>query len=344
MSEERKVDLSTLLYDLNRQVKDRISRLKKENPLLVDYLELEEKELEKQFNDILTRSPVIAEDEAMVFFNHDRVSKNLSKIEHGGFPYLWDDVLYKLMKKANDNNLGITNHWVKVLIASNLLELSLNQALINKNPSLFEKLRRDNAGIMRKTEEVNKILEKENLGKLKRSDIKFINSHRVDADHPISEFIKDLDPHDSLNIIVAVTDIIECLEPLLESKGGDSNFEAEILDKGPFHRGEIFQTKIRFKGKLVGGFFDNRIEAPVGKTFPSGSEIWWCPDPMTAPGPINESGKLVGDGEWKSTWTCKIPNDYPIGKYKVNICVYDHLGPGNRPVIKEKTITIDVIE
>lgn len=215
MSDERKVNLSTLLYDLNRQVKDKIFRLKKENPLLEDYLDLEATELEKQFVDVLSRSPIIAEDEAMVFFNHNRISKNLSKIEHGGFPYLWDDVLYNLMKKANDNNLGITNNWVKILIASNLLELSLNQSLINKNPSLFQKLRRDNASIMRKAEEVNKILEEENLGKLKRSDIKLINSHRVDADHPITEFIKDLDPHDSQIIILAVTDIIELLQPLL---------------------------------------------------------------------------------------------------------------------------------
>ena len=216
MSDEEKIKLSTILFDLNRQVKDKISRLKKENPFLEDYLDLETNELEKQFRDILSRSPVIAEDEAMVFFNHDRVSKNLSKIEHGGFPYLWDDVLYQLMKKANDNNLGITNHWVKVLIASNLLELSLNQALINKDPSLFEKLRRDNASIMRKSEEVNKILEKENLEKLKRSDIKFINSHRVDADHPVSEFIQDITPGDSLQIICAVDIIIDQLKPLLE--------------------------------------------------------------------------------------------------------------------------------
>ena len=129
MPDEEKVDLSRLLYDLNRQVKDKIFRLKEENPLLVDYLDLEAKALEDQFSHILSRSPVLAEDEAMVFFNHDRVSKNLSKIEHGGFPYLWDDVLYQLMKKANDNNLGITNHWVKVLIASNLLALSLCNAL-----------------------------------------------------------------------------------------------------------------------------------------------------------------------------------------------------------------------
>ena len=216
MSDERKINLSTLLYDLNRQVKDKISRLKKEYPLLEDYLDLEAKELEEQLRNMGSKSPINAEDEAMVFFNHNRISKNLSKIEHGGFPYLWDDVLYQLMKKANDNNLGITNHWVKVLIASNLLELSLNQALINKNQLLFEKLRRENASIMRKTEEVNKILEKENLEKLKRSDIKFINSHRVDADHPVSEFIQDITPGDSLQIICAVDIILDQLKPLLE--------------------------------------------------------------------------------------------------------------------------------
>lgn len=342
MSEKGKVDLSTLLYDLNRQVKDKISRLRKENPLLVDYLDLEAKELEKQFNDILSRSPVIPEDEAMVFFNHDRVSKNLSKIEHGGFPYLWDEKLYTPLKKVMDLNLGITNKWVKTLIISNTLELSLNQVLSLHKEDQFKKLK--DANITTKMEEVNEILKSKDLKKLDWSEIEFIRANRVYVDHPIPETISEIKDENVERVINYVDNALERLKPLLDTKKFDLDFEAKILQRGPFHRGDTFQTKIRFKGKLVGGFFDNRIEAPIGKTFPGGSEIWWCPDTDTAPGPLDKPGKLIGEGEWESTWTCKIGNNFPVGKYRINICVYDHLGSRNRPVIKEKTITIDVIK
>lgn len=342
MAEEKKVDLATILYDLNRQVKDKIFRLKKENPLLVDYLDSESEKLEKQFSDILSRSPVIAEDEAMVFFNHNRVSKNLSMIEHGGFPYLWDEKLYDLMKKALDVNLGISNKWVKLLIASNTIELSFNKVLELHKKDDFKKLKE--ANLKTKMEEVNEILKSKNMKRLDLQEIEYVRSHRIYVDHPVSETISDIKDETVRNVVKYVDNALEYLKPLLDTEKFDLDFEAKILQGGPFHRGDTFQTKIRFKGKLVGGFFDNRIEAPIGKTFPGGSEIWWCPDTDTAPGPLDKPGKLIGEGEWESTWTCKIGNNFPVGKYRINICVYDHLGSGNRPVIKEKTITMDVIE
>lgn len=343
MSDKEKIDLRDFLPKLRDQMWEKMVRIKDGYPLLVDYLDLEINELEEQFNDYQKKSPINAEDEAMLFYNYTRVNRNLSKIEHGRFPYLWDEKLYNLMKKASESNLGITNNWVKVLLASNLLELSLNQTLINKNHDLFEKLKKDNANIVKKTEEVNKILEHENREELKRSDINFIRCHRVDVDHPISKFIKELTPKDANDVIEKVHESLKKLQPLLE-ENSDSSFKAEILDKGPFHRGDTFHTKIKFKGKLVSGFFDNRIDAPKGTTFPGGGTTWWCADPSNAPDPMDEPGKLVGEDQWESTWACKIGNDYPIGQYTVNICVYDHLGPKNRPVVKEKTITIEVVQ
>lgn len=265
MSDEEKVKLSELLFDLNRQVKAKIIRLKKENPLVVDYLDLEAEKLEKQLRNMLSVSPITAEDEAMVFFNHNRVSKNLSEIEHGSFPYLWDEKLYKLMKKAMDSDLGITNHWVKVLLASNLLELSLNQALINKKPELFDKLRKEHANILRKTEEVNKILEG---GKLKRSDIHFINSHRVDADHPVPEFINELDPEDVKELISKVDECITCLQPLLQSKENDEYNEEDYL-KGKYKTGKASKKTrdlyFKIKSRILENFQD--LEARQKKAY-----------------------------------------------------------------------------
>jgi len=216
MAEEKKVDLSTILYDLNRQVKDKIFRLKKENPLLVDYLDLEAEKLEKQFSDILSRSPVIAEDEAMVFFNHNRVSKNLSMIEHGGFPYLWDTKLYDLMKKAMDANLGISNKWVKLLIASNTIELSFNKVLELHKKDDFKQLKE--ANLKTKMEEVNEILKSKNMEKLDWQEIEYVRSHRIYVDHPVSEIISDIKDETVRNVVKYVDNALERLKPLLVEK------------------------------------------------------------------------------------------------------------------------------
>ena len=216
MVEEKKVDLSTLLYDLNRQVKDKIFRLKKENPLLVDYLDLEAEKLEKQFSDILSRSPVIAEDEAMVFFNHNRVSKNLSMIEHGGFPYLWDVKLYDLMKKALDAKLGISNKWVKLLIVSNTIELLFNKVLELHKKDDFKKLKE--ANLKTKMEEVNEILKSKNMEKLDLQEIEYVRSHRIYVDHPVSETISDIKDETVRNVVKYVDNALERLKPLLVEK------------------------------------------------------------------------------------------------------------------------------
>ncbi|MCH8916417.1 MAG: hypothetical protein IIA82_11355 [Thaumarchaeota archaeon] len=216
MVEEKKVDLSTILYDLNRQVKDKIFRLKKENPLLVDYLDLEAEKLEKQFTDILSRSPVLAEDEAMVFFNHNRVSKNLSMIEHGGFPYLWDEKLYNLMKKAMDVNLGISNKWVKLLIASNTIELLFNKVLELHKKDDFKRLKE--ANLQTKMEEVNEILKSKNMEKPDWQEIEYVRSHRIYVDHPVSEIISDIKDETVRNVVKYVDNALECLKPLLTKK------------------------------------------------------------------------------------------------------------------------------
>lgn len=256
MSKEE-IDLGTLLHKLRQQTRDKMVNMKNDYPLLMDYLDLELNELERQYENVHKKSPVTPEDEALLYFNYRRVDGNLSKIEHGGFPYLWDDHLYSLMKKAHDSDLGVTSDWVKVLIASNLLELSLNQALINKNRELFDKLRKDNASIFRKVDEVNKILEKENQTKLKRSDIKFINSHRVDADHPVSEFIKELDDGDSIQLIEAVKDCLDCLQPLLQTQESNGKYDEEDYLSGKYHTGNASKKTRELYFKIKNMILEN---------------------------------------------------------------------------------------
>ena len=265
MSNEEKIELGSLLHKLKQQFWDEMLKMKKEFPLLADYLDLELNELVKQYEEIHKRSPVKSEDEGMLYFNYRRIEKDLSKIKHGSFPYLWDEKLYNLMKKAMDSDLGITNHWVKVLLASNLLELSLNQALINKKPELFDKLRKEHANIVRKTEEVNKILEG---GKLKRSDVHFINSHRVDADHPIPEFINELEPEDAKELISKVDECITCLQPLLQSKENDGYDEEDYLN-GKYKTGKASKKTrdlyFKIKSRILENFQD--LEARQKKAY-----------------------------------------------------------------------------
>lgn len=129
----------------------------------------------------------------------------------------------------------------------------------------------------------------------------------------------------------------------LNKQAQDYDFSAEILEKKQFRLGETVRTKIHFKGTLQGGFYDNMFRAPKGKTFPWGGSDWWCPDPNTSPTTAGQ-GKLIGEVDKESTWGCTIPLDYPTGEYVVYIRVYDHLPNGQRPVIRERVETIEIME
>lgn len=259
MSNEERIDLGSLLHKLRHQIRDRMLEMKDKYPLLVDYFDSELKYLEKQYDDVHKNSPVTPESEATLYFNYRRVNSNLSKIEHEGFSYLWDENLYKLMKKAADCNLGISSHWVKVLIASNLLELSLNQALQNRKPELFEKLRKEHANIVRKSEEVNKILGK---NKLKRSDVHLINSHRIDVDHPIAEFISDLGPDDAKELINKVDECLTRLQPLFQNTK-NSEYDEEDYLSGKYKTGNASKKTrelyFKIKKRILENFKDLEI-------------------------------------------------------------------------------------
>lgn len=124
----------------------------------------------------------------------------------------------------------------------------------------------------------------------------------------------------------------------------DATFSAEILEKKVFHLGETIFTKVHFKGKLHGGFFDNMFSAPPGKTFPDGGSNWWCVDHNSYSGKNAPAGDLVGEVDAEYTWGCTLSKNLPTGEYAVYIRVYDHLSSGQRPVIREKVETILVVD
>jgi len=122
------------------------------------------------------------------------------------------------------------------------------------------------------------------------------------------------------------------------------SFEAEIVDKKEFEVGETVFFKVRFRGNLKNGFFDTMIKAPEGKHLPDGSDHIWCWDRETLPDSYpNTPGKLHGFVVKASTWGWPIPLEYPTGEYTLYIRVYDHLGVGNRPVIREKKEIITIV-
>lgn len=124
----------------------------------------------------------------------------------------------------------------------------------------------------------------------------------------------------------------------------DNTFSAEILNKKVFSLGETIFTKVHFKGKLHGGFFDNMFRAPQGKTFSDGGSNWWCVDHNSYSGKNAPAGDLIGEVDVEYTWGCTLSKDLPTGEYAIYIRVYDHLPTGQRPVIREKVETITVVD
>lgn len=115
-------------------------------------------------------------------------------------------------------------------------------------------------------------------------------------------------------------------------------FKAEIRDKKKeYHRGEPVLFRTLYRGDLVNGFFDNEIVSPDGTTI-----AWvWAPDTLKSGDP-NVGGELNGYGTYTSNWNWNIPRNAPVGKYRVFMRVYNHLGFGNRPIIRQAEDTFMV--
>lgn len=216
MPEKEEFTRVNLVHRFEEEIRDRIDKMKPKYPLLLDYLNVEMDRLYTALQKHILTSPVLPEDYAVYFLVCHGIIRNLDEIEFEGFSYLWDSKLYTLMKMIMKNNLGVSNKWVKVLLASNTLELALNKALMIHKKDDFPKLK--DKDILSKMEIVNEILVSKNHEKLNRSDILFIKSHRVDADHPIPDVINELDDKNVSDVIEHATNALTKLQPLLEEK------------------------------------------------------------------------------------------------------------------------------
>ena len=134
----------------------------------------------------------------------------------------------------------------------------------------------------------------------------------------------------------------------MKSKIGQKDFDAKIVGDKRVRLGEFMHFKAKFNGSLSGGYFTVKIEAP--ETFPDTKtkERWWpFYDSIIrelgsgAHMIVDKGGRLRGIGPHEKTWDQKIPLEYPIGRYKATICLYDDSGSGEvRLREKEELFTV----
>jgi hypothetical protein len=113
--------------------------------------------------------------------------------------------------------------------------------------------------------------------------------------------------------------------------------------------GETVRFEARFRGELKNGFFTCKLRPPEHTTLPDSNEdyVWWANyktyDEPRDLGLLNVRGSTRFLLFWKahrSVWGNKIPFNYPAGKYRANIEVYngDERGKPLRSI--EMTFTV----
>jgi len=93
-------------------------------------------------------------------------------------------------------------------------------------------------------------------------------------------------------------------------------------------QGDSYTTRVQFKGKVNYAFFDNYV-----KHLESKWETWNWDKNTLQDSKRTTPGKMRGDVDIKSEYTWATEN-WPIGKYKIYVRVYDHFVPGEIKRIK----------
>ena len=121
----------------------------------------------------------------------------------------------------------------------------------------------------------------------------------------------------------------------MKSKIGQKDFDAKIVGYKRVRLGEFMRFKANFDGALSGGYFTAKIEAPKALPDTKTKETWWpCYDSIIRePGSrahmiVDKGGRLRGISRHEKTWDHRIPLEYPTGRYKATICLYDNSGSG----------------
>lgn len=115
-------------------------------------------------------------------------------------------------------------------------------------------------------------------------------------------------------------------------------FESSVSPK-KVKQGEPYSTKVKFKGRLNYGFFDNYVKHLEKKW-----DTWnWDKSTLdntgpSAPGKL--SGKIIKESKYK--WSTK---NWPKGKYKIYVGIYDHLTPGipGRVLVAQQEHNFEII-
>jgi len=115
------------------------------------------------------------------------------------------------------------------------------------------------------------------------------------------------------------------------------SFEAEVSPT-VVKLGQSYTTKVRFKGVVENGFFDNLVEH-MGSGFRT-----WNWDPKSLPDHSNTSpGNLNGSIDVEREYSHST-SGWPVGHYLIHVRLYTHLTPGEvgRQVVSESLHQIEV--
>jgi len=138
-------------------------------------------------------------------------------------------------------------------------------------------------------------------------------------DLPFSFEKNKFDPKkEGLNFRKCYKGLIEYLDKIIVV---EPQFESAIIPSIA-KQGENYRTRVKFIGKVLNGFFDNYV-----KHVESNWDTWnWDKKTLNNTG-HSASGELHGNVDTEREYEWPTTN-WPKGKYKIYVRLYDHLVPG----------------
>ena len=115
-------------------------------------------------------------------------------------------------------------------------------------------------------------------------------------------------------------------------------YDADISPK-KVRLGERYKTKVKFKGRVRNGFFDNYV-----KHLDSKWDTWNWDNNTLKDSAHTTAGELHGDVDIESEYEWSTEN-WPKGKFKIYVRLYDHITPGEigRVRLLEKVHYLEVM-
>lgn len=352
---EDEINIHDFLTKFFEQTVGKLRTYRTKYPILYDYCISKEKDMSELYTAYATLGSVESRKQkaADLYGICHEVSLSLQVMDTGNFPFLYDEILWPMLRTALlENKLPINHRWAKSLIAANILELVINDTINKLDPSKYEKLNKDRSGLDTRFKELNSILISKKLDKFKLNTVKFdsLRAIRNVVDHPDPNILQEIeDKHVNETIEYAITALNQLRQAQNELDGQSNRTTLKESEKPlaifgikrseeygrakftdfkipeKMERGKSFLVSATIKGTIKQGFLDLSLISPDGI-------VQWIVDEKSWNNEQLDKMLNFANNGYSNTWPFKIPDTAKLGKWVAVMALYENDPPNRRYV------------